>query len=173
MRGMRARWSAVLRIGRYGLAARGPEGEGGLDLEPLFDKVVADAGHRQASGVHGVPYHHAAERDQVPRRGRHYSEREQQHQRRHGGHPHGDGRDEEGVRHVRGPARRGPGGEEDHAGEEQHDCPEVLQAEDVVYDVANCGELHEGAYHGDGYVLLQVEPLVEAEDHRHGHEPQG
>src|SRR4028118_1617398 len=92
MRGMRARWRAVSRMGDtawrlvapraraasalrlcsvpssrvWGLAAGRPEGEGGLDLEALFRHVVADAGHRQARGVHGVPYYHAAERDQVP-----------------------------------------------------------------------------------------------------------
>ena len=63
--------------GRYGLAARGPEGEGGLDLGPLFGHIVADTGHRQAGGVHGVAYNHAAKWDQVPRSGRHDAEREQ------------------------------------------------------------------------------------------------
>jgi hypothetical protein len=144
--------------GRYGLAARGPEGEGGLDLGPLFGHIVADTGHRQAGGVHGVSDHHAAEGDQVARRRGYDPEREQQPQGRHGRHPNGDSRHEKYPRHVPGPTRRGPGGEEDHTGQQQHDHPEAVEPEDVIYDVPDRGELHKGADHGDTDVLLQAQP---------------
>src|SRR5215213_7546721 len=62
---------------RGGLAAGGPEGQCGFDLGPLFGQVVADTSHGQAGRVHGVPYHHTSEWDQIPCRGRHDTEREQ------------------------------------------------------------------------------------------------
>ena len=49
----------------------------------------------------------------------------------------------------------------------------LLQPEDVVDNVAYGGELHEGPDHSDTDVLLQIQPLVEAQGHRHGHKPEG
>src|SRR3712207_5382707 len=67
---------------------------------------------------------------------------------------------------------RRPGGEEDHPRQEQRDRAQALQPEDVVDHVADGGELHEGTDHGDPYVLLQVQPLIQTQGHRHGYEPQ-
>jgi hypothetical protein len=158
--------------GRYGLAARSSEGEGRLDLGPLFGHVVADARHRQARSVHGIPDHHAAEGNEVPGRGGYDPKREQEAQSRQSRYPNGNRRHEKGPRHILSPARRGPGGEGYHTSEEHHDRPDALQPEDEVDHVPYRGELHEGAYYGHADVLLQIQPLVETKDYRNGHEPE-
>ena len=48
--------------------------------------------------------------------------------------------------------------------------PRLVEPEDVVYDVPYRGELHARADHGDADVLLEVQPLVEAEEDRDGDE---
>src|SRR5215203_2926305 len=125
-----------LEDGGYGLAAGGSEGEGGLDLGPLLSQVVADTGQRQAGGVHGVADHHAPEWDQVARRRAYHPKREQQTECCHRCHPHGESNHPESTGDVLGPARRGPGGEEDHPCEQERDGPDALEPEDEVYDVA-------------------------------------
>ncbi len=71
-----------------------------------------------------------------------------------------------------GPARRGPRREEDHSRQQKRDRPYALQPEDEIYDVAYRGELHEGADDGDADLLLQVQPLVQAQYDRDRHEPE-
>jgi hypothetical protein len=91
-----------LEDGRCGLAARCTEGGSGPDFGPLLSNVVPDAGQSQASGVHGVPDRHAPERDQVARRRWYHTEREQQPERRHHRHPHGECNHHESTRDIPG-----------------------------------------------------------------------
>src|SRR5215207_86352 len=170
IRGMRA-LEGRLEDGGYGLAAGGPEGEGGLDLGPLLSQVVADTGQPQAGGVHGVADHHAPEWDQVARRRGYHPKREQQTECCHRCQPHGESNHPESSGDVPGPARRGPGGEDDHPCEQERDGPDALEPEDEVYDVAYGGELHERAEYGDGDLPLQIQPLVEAQRESDGDEP--
>src|ERR671921_743901 len=59
-----------------------------------------------------------------------------------------------------------------HPRQEQHDRREALQPEDIVYRVPYGGELHKRTDHGDADVLLEVQPLVEAQSYGHGHKTQ-
>src|SRR5215211_6547125 len=104
--------------------------------------------------------------------GSHHPEREQQTQRRNRRYPHGERNYPESPRNAPGPARRGPRREEDHSRQQERDHPYALEPEDEIYDVAYRGELQEGADHGDADLLLQIQPLVEAQYDRNRHEPE-